>query len=124
MDVETILDGLALLLSVVIIVAAFASKTIVWRPPIHSKPQKLTWFGRVFMFSAGSVGALQFGIAILKRRGVLLNPAWFDRALQMSKFILELLFIALVTPLLIIYIRQLIPSGRPEQGQPTYLQCF
>lgn len=115
MDTVTILDGLAFLLAIVLIVAAFVSKTIVWRPPIHNTPRKITWFGRVFMFLAGSVGVLQFGIAVLRRRGVLINPVWSDRALQTSTLILEFLFLTLVTPLLIVLIRQLIRREDPSK---------
>ena len=64
MDFETILLGLALLVSLVVAIAAFVSKTMIWHPPFHSIPQKITWFGRMFMFLAGSIGMLQFGLAI------------------------------------------------------------
>lgn len=73
MNVNTILDGLALAVSFVLIACAFISKTIVWRPPIHSNPTKTAWFGRIFMFCVGLVGVLEFGGAIFKWNHTLVN---------------------------------------------------
>lgn len=115
MDFETILDGLAILLGLAVIAAAFVSKTMVWRPPIHSKPQKITWFGRVFMFFAGSVGVFQFGLAILHREHVTISPVWLDIGLPVSKFILEILFLALAVPFLISSIKALIRREEPNK---------
>jgi hypothetical protein len=115
MDFETILDGLAILLALVVIAAAFVSKTIVWRPPIHTSPQKITWFGRVFMFFAGSAGVLQFGLAILKRKHAIISPAWTDIGLHVSKFTLELLFVVLAVLLLISCIKALVRREEPNK---------
>jgi hypothetical protein len=114
MDFETILLGLALLVSLVVAIAAFVSKTMIWHPPFHSKPQKITWFGRMFMFLAGSIGMLQFGLAILKTKQVT-NPAWSERWLPVSKFFLEILFLALALPFLIASIRALIRREEPSK---------
>ncbi len=115
MDFETILLGLALLVSLVVTAAAFVSRTMVWHPPFHSKPQKITWFGRMFMFLAGSVGVLQFGLAILKTRQVTISPTWSDRWLPLSKFFLEILFLVLALPFLIASIRALIRREEPNK---------
>jgi FtsH-binding integral membrane protein len=115
MDFETILLGLALLVSLVVAAAAFVSKTMVWHPPFHSNPQKITWFGRMFMFLAGSVGVLQFGLAILKRQQVTINPAWPDVGLPVTKFFLEILFLVLALPFLISSIRGLIRREEPNK---------
>ncbi len=115
MDFETILLGLALLVSLVVTVAAFVSKTMVWHPPFHSEPQKITWFGRMFMFLAGSIGVLQFGLAILKTKQVTINPAWYDRWLPVSKFFLEILFLLLALPFLTASIRALIRREEPNK---------
>lgn len=84
MDFETILLGLPLLVSLVVTPAAFISKTMVWHPPFPRNPQKITWFGRLFMFLAGSVGVLQFGLAILKKKQVTINPEWSNVGLPVS----------------------------------------
>lgn len=115
MDFETILLGLALLVSLVVTVAAFVSKTMVWHPPFHSESRKITWFGRMFMFLAGSVGVLQFGLAILRTKQVTINPAWSVRWLPVSKFFLEILFLVLVLPFLIASIRALIRREEPNK---------
>jgi hypothetical protein len=87
--------------------------------PLHSTPKNATWFGRIFIFLAGSVGALQFGIAILKRKHILINPGQADRALQISSFVVEILFVAVLTPFLVMSIRQLI--RREDQNKINQL---
>ncbi len=44
MDLETVLNGFAVLIFIVLLVGSFVSKTIVWGIP-RSEPQKMTWFG-------------------------------------------------------------------------------
>ena len=115
MDFETILLGLALLVSLVVTVAAFVSKSMVWHPPFHSEPQKITWFGRMFMFLASSVGMFQFGLAILKQLHVATHPIWSGVGLHVTKFILEVLFLVLALPFLISSVRALIRREEPNK---------
>lgn len=115
MDFETIWLGLAFLVSLVVTAAAFVSKTIVWHPPYPNKPQKITWFGRVFLFVAGSACMLQFGLAILKTKQVTINPAWSDRWLPLSKVFLGILFLVVALQALIASIRALIRREKPNK---------
>jgi hypothetical protein len=108
-------DGAALLISLVVIVASFVSKTMVSGRIFGAKPQKMTWFGRMFMFVAGSVGVFQFGLAILKTKHVTINPAWSDVGLPVSRFFLEILFLVLAIPFLIASIRSLIRREEPNK---------
>ena len=98
-----------------VIVASFVSKTMVFGRIFGSKPQKMTWFGRIWMFLAGLTGVYGFGLPILKRLHVATNPAWSDVGLRVSKFILEILFLVLALPFLIASIRALIRREEPNK---------
>jgi len=103
----TFLGGAALLIAVVVIVASFVSKTMVWGRMMGGKPQRITWFGRVFMFLAGLAGAYQSTLAILKRKHFAINPTWSDIGLPLSEVALFVLFLSLVVPVLIVSIKDL-----------------
>jgi hypothetical protein len=98
-------DIVALLVSLVLIFGCFVSKTIVWGRMVGGKPQKITWFGRLFLFLAGSVGLCEFGLAILKRLRIAINPWWLAVALPVGKGVLFLLFLALAVPFIVVPIR-------------------
>jgi len=108
-------DGAALLIAVVVIVASFVSKTMVFGRIFGGKPQEMTWFGRIWMFLAGLTGVYGFGLPILKHLRVAINPAWSDVGLRVSKFILETLFLVLAVPFLIASIRALIRREEPNK---------
>jgi hypothetical protein len=101
----TFLDGALLLLGLVMMVASFISKIIVWGRMAGGKPEKITWFGRVFMFLAGSILVFQSGLNILKELHIAANPAWTDLGLPLSEVVLFALFLALAIPFLIAWIR-------------------
>jgi hypothetical protein len=105
LDFETFLNGITILLFLVLIVASFVSKTMVWGRMMGGKPQKITWFGRVFMFFAGLAGIYQFTLAILKRKHVAINPAWLDVGLPLSEVVLFGLFLFLAVHVLVVSIR-------------------
>ena len=58
------IDGVAVLLGFVLLVGSFISKTIVWGRMFGAKPQKITWFGRIFLFVGGSITVFGFGLAL------------------------------------------------------------
>jgi hypothetical protein len=105
MHFETFLNGIAILLFLILIVASFVSKTIVYGHMLGGKPQKITWFGRIFLFVVGTTGAYQFSLAILKRRHVAINPAWSDIGVPLSEVVLFVLFLCFIVPFLIVSIR-------------------
>jgi hypothetical protein len=108
------LDGAALLGSLVVIGVSFVAKTIVWGRMGGGKPQKIKWFGRLFLFLAGSVGVYGFGLAILKQLHVEINPSWLDMGLPLSEVVLFVLFLSLAVPFLIVSIRD--SWLRPKEG--------
>lgn len=116
MDIRpTFFDWISLPLGFVLIAASFASKTIVWGRMVGGKPEKITWFGRSFLFLVGSVFVYQSGLTILKSKHVLVNPMWSAIGLPVSKFILEILFVVLALPFLISSIRGLIRREEPNK---------
>ena len=117
MDIEIFLDGAALLIALVVIVASFVSKTVVYGRKHGSRPQKITWFGRIFLFLAGSVGVFQFGLTILKKQHVAVNPSLSDIGLPLSEVVLSLLFLSMAVPFLIVSIRD--SWLRQENGTRT-----
>ena len=108
-------NGVGLLIAVAVIVASFVSKTMVFGRIFGSKSQKMTWFGRTWMFLAGLTGVYEFGLPILKQLHVVINPAWSDVGLRVSKFILETLLLLLVVPFLFASIRVLIRREEPSK---------
>jgi hypothetical protein len=107
MDIKIFLDGAALFISLLLIGASFVSKTVVYGRLIGGSPQKTTWFGRVFMFLAASVGVYQFGVPILKRLDVAIDPSWLDIGQRLSEVVLFVLVLSLVVPFLIVSLRDL-----------------
>jgi hypothetical protein len=106
MDILPIfLDGAALLIGLALIVGSFVSKTIVYGRMLGGKPQKITWFGRIFLFVAGLDCVYGFGLAILKQLHVAINPAWLDIGLPLSEVVLFVLALSLVVPVVIISAR-------------------
>jgi hypothetical protein len=111
MDIVTILYGLAVLISLAMVVGSFVSKTIVWGIP-QRKPQKITLLGRIWLFVFGVTGACEFGLLILKRGHVSSTlPAWLDTALKLGRAISFLLFLYLVVSSLILSIRNSFLAG-------------
>ena len=98
-------DVFALLISLVLIFGCFVSKTIVWGRMVGGKPQKIKWFGRLFLFLAGSAGLCEFGLAILKRLHTGISPWWNAIAVSISKDVLFLLFLALAVPFIVVPVR-------------------
>jgi hypothetical protein len=100
-----IFDGLGLLIAVVVIVASFVSKTMVFGRTFGGRPQKMTWFGRIWMFLAGLTGVYGFGLPVLKQLHVAINPAWSAIGQPLSEVVLFMLFLSLLVPVLIVSIR-------------------
>jgi hypothetical protein len=98
-------DGVALFISLALIVASFVSTSIVWGRMIGGESRKITWSGRLFLFLAGSVGVYEFGLAILKQLHVAINPSWRDIGLPVSEVALFVLFLSLAVPFIIVSIR-------------------
>jgi hypothetical protein len=116
MDIHpTFFDWVSLPLGFVLMIASFVSKSIVWGRMVGGKPQKITWFGRIFLFLVGLVFVYQSGLTILKSKHVLVNPTWFGIGLAVSKFFLEILFLVLALPFLIASIRALIRREEPNK---------
>jgi len=107
MDIKIFIDGAALLIGLMLIVASFVSKTMVSGRMMGGKPQKITWFGRIWMFLAGSAGVYGFGLDILKQLHVAIKPSWLDIGLPLSEVVLFALFLSLVVPVQVISIREL-----------------
>jgi hypothetical protein len=105
MDIKIFFDGIVLLIGLALIVASFVSKTIVWGQMVGGKPQTITWFGRTFLFLAGSVCVYRFGVAILSERRVTINPLWRDVGLPLSEVVLFVLALSLAVLFLIASIR-------------------
>ena len=102
MDILPIfLDGVAVLIGLALIVASFLSKTIVWGRMVGGKPQKITWFGRLYLFLAGSVAVYEFGLAMLKQMHVAINPWCLDIGLPLGEVVMFVLFLSLAVPFLI-----------------------
>ena len=115
MDIHpTFFDWVSLPLGFVLMIASFVSKSIVWGRMVGGKPQKITWFGRIFLFLVGSVFVYQSGLTILKSKHVLVSPSWSGIGLPVSKFFLEILFLVLAIPFLIASIRSLIRRDEPN----------
>ena len=115
MDILPIfLDGAAVLIGLALIVASFVSKTIVWGRMVGGKPQKITWFGRIYLFVAGADCVYGFGLAILKQLHVAISPAWLDIGQPLSEVVLFGLILFLVVPILIVSIRDLWLRRREE----------
>lgn len=100
-------DGVGLLISVVLIVISFVSKAMVFGRIFGGKPQKMTWFGRIWMFLAGLTGVYGFGLAILKQLRVAINPASVDIGVSLSEVVLFMLFLSVVVPVLVVSVRDL-----------------
>jgi hypothetical protein len=100
-------NGVGVLIAVVLIVASFFSKTMVFGRIFGGEPQKTTRFGRVWMFLAGLTGVCGFGLPILKQLHVASNPASVDIGQSLSEVVLFMLFLSMVIPLLIVSVRDL-----------------
>jgi hypothetical protein len=99
------LTEFALFISLALIIASFVSTSIVWGRMIGGESQKITWFGRLFLFLAGSVGVYEFGLAILKQLHVAIKPSWLDIGLPVSAVVLFVLFLSLAVPFTIVSLR-------------------
>jgi hypothetical protein len=103
MDISpTFFDWASLLFGLAMMVGSFVSKTIVWGRMVGGKPQKITWFGRIWMFLIGSVLVCQSGLAILKWLHIAISPLWFDIGLPLSDVVLFVLALSLLVPVLVV----------------------
>ena len=109
-------DGVGVLIAVVLIVASFFSKTMVFGRILGGKSQKMTWFVRVWMFLAGVTGVCGFGLAILKQLHVAINPTAVDIGQSLSEVVLFMLFLSMVVPFLVVSVRDLWLKRNEETG--------
>ena len=100
-------EGVGLLAAIALIIASFVSKTMVFGRILGGQPQKITWFGRIWMLLAGLTGVYGFGLPILKQLHVAIDPAWSATGQSLSEVVLFMLFLFLVMPFLVISIRDL-----------------
>jgi hypothetical protein len=82
--VPTFFDGVRLVIGLVLMIASFIARTIVWGRRLGGKPEKITWFGRMFMLLGGSVLVYESGLAILQQLQVAVNPSWHDIGLPLA----------------------------------------
>jgi hypothetical protein len=124
MDIKIFIDGAALLIGLMLIVASFVSKTMVSGRMMGGKPQKITWFGRIWMFLAGSAAVYGFGLAILKQLHVAINPSWSQKGDSLSQGVLYLLFLSVAVPGVIVSVRDLWLKRKEETRIQRAISLF